>query len=106
MGFTPIAAGDASGIHNSFTVDGGGIFSLIGVAPTAMQMHWLNVATGNLRVGDGTWSITNAQNGKADYFPSVTDVGTAGTFTIYPVIFLPTGPKAFDEQVLQILSMP
>lgn len=105
MGFTPIAAGDASVLHCTFTVDGGVIFPLTGLTNANLSMHYVN-SSGALHVGTGTWTITNATNGTADYAPSAADVQTADTYKLYPVLSLTTGPKAFDPQILVITSQP
>lgn len=105
MAFSPIAVGDGSIIHCTFTQDGGGIFSLSGLTTGNFAMHYVN-SSGTLRVGTGTWTITNATNGTADYAPSAADVATADTYRLYPVLTLTTGPKAFDPQMLVINSLP
>lgn len=105
MGFTPIAAGDASILHCTFTVDGGAAFSLAGLTNANLSMHYVN-SSGTLHVGTGTWTITNATVGTADYAPSSADVTTADTYKLYPVLSLATGPKAFDPQMLIITSQP
>jgi hypothetical protein len=105
MSFSPIAVGDTSPIHNTFATDSG-VFSLSGLSTSNLAMHYQEQPNGQVRVGSGTWTITNVTQGLADYTPSSTDVGTPGTYKVYPVITLPSGaPKAFDAQVLEILNL-
>lgn len=105
MSFSPIAAGDASILHCTFTVDGGGAFSLAGLTTSNLSMHYVN-SSGTPHIGTGTWTITNATAGTADYAPSAADVATADTYKLYPVLSLTTGPKAFDPQMLVITNQP
>ena len=105
MAFSPIAVGDASVIHCTFTQDGGGIFALTGLSNANFAMHFVS-SSGVLRVGTGSWTITSTANGTADYAPSSADVATADTYKIYPVVTLATGQKPFDAQTLVINSQP
>jgi hypothetical protein len=105
MSFTPRSVGDASAIHNTFHTDSG-IYPLGSLLASALAMHFIDTGNSILRVGTGTWSITDAPNGKADYAPSAADVATAGAFSIYPVVTLTTGPKAFDPQILELRFLP
>lgn len=105
MAFSPIAVGDASVIHNTFTQDGGTVFALTGLSNASLAMHYVS-SNGVVRVGTGSWTITSTTNGTADYAPSSADVATADTYKIYPVIQLATGPKPFDAQTLVINSQP
>ena|SRR5579872_6556387 len=106
MGFSPIGVGDASPTHWTFTTDSG-VFALTGISASAIAMHYIEQPPSGspARVGTGTWTITNAGSGLADYYPSSADVATPGTYKIYPVITLSTGPKPFDPQILEILNL-
>lgn len=105
MAFSPISVGDSSPLHSSFTTDSG-LFSLNGVSGDDMALHFLNTASGDLVIGTGTWQVTNAGAGTADYAPSPTDVSIPGIYQVYPVIQLTSGPKAFDPQILEIRNLP
>lgn len=105
MSFSPVAVGDASVIHCTFTQDGGSIFALTGLSNANFAMHFVS-SSGVLRVGTGSWTITSTTNGTADYAPSSADVATADTYKIYPVLTLATGAKAFDAQTLVINYQP
>ena len=106
----PITIGDASPSHHTFTVtsDTGVVspFSLVGLTASNLALHFQSEYSPTVRVGTGTWTITDATNGLADYAPSSTDVQAAGAYTIYPVVQLTSGPKAFKVQYLQINNLP
>lgn len=99
MSWSPISVNDQRPSHHTFLTDSG-IFSLVGVANNQIALHLIQGST--LRVCIGTWTITNAAGGLADFYPSALDVGTAGDFIAYPVVTLSTGPVAMDSQVLEI----
>lgn len=109
MAWGPIGAGDAEPSHHAFTTisDTGAVsaYALTGLSASALAMHFQE-PNGTAKVGTGTWVITNAAGGLADYYPSSTDVATAGNYKIYPVVTLSTGPKAFPAQLLEIQSLP
>ena len=100
-----ISVGDTSPIHNTFATSSG-VFALTGLLSSAFAMHFQEQPNGVVRPGTGTWTITNASAGLADYTPSSTDVATPGVYAFWPVITLPTGaPKAFISQLLEILNL-
>ncbi len=105
MAISPIGVGDRSLLLCSLTTDSG-VFSLVGVSTPQMVMHYIDTANATLHIGTGSWTITDAANGKATYAPSVADVATPGIYRLYPVLQLATGPKAFDPQVQEILNLP
>jgi hypothetical protein len=113
MAWGPIGVGDAEPSHHTFTVvsDAGvvSVYPLTGLSGSELEMHFQEQPPppGNARVGTGTWTITNSSGGLADYYPSSADVATPGTYKIYPVVALSTGPKAFPYplQILEILNL-
>lgn len=113
MGFSPFPAGDGSAWPpQSFTTDSG-VYSLVGVANTAIAMHMQDINNNNaLYVCTGAWVIQgDGSAGKASFTPSVADVttgylGKPGTYRIYPVVTLGTGPKPMDFQVISVVSLP
>jgi hypothetical protein len=107
MPITPIYVGDTSPLwHNTFLDDSGNIFPLSGLTVANLSMHFLNLETGVLKLGTGTWTITNAPAGKADYALSTADTNTAGVWKVYPVVMTANGPQHMDYQIIEILSLP
>ena len=112
MSWSPVAAGDGRPSHHTFTTDSG-IFSLVGLSNSTIAMHLEDVNNSYaLYICTGTWTITNAYGGKADFTPSVADLlptnplGKPGLYKAYPVVMLSTGPVPMDNQLLQIVSGP
>lgn len=103
MAISPISVGDQSPLHCTFTTDSGS-FSLTGLASNNFAMHYIDTSNSTMRIGTGSWS--NIATNTADYNPSTADVATAGVYRLYPVLTLSTGPKAFDPQIQEILSLP
>src|SRR5260221_2230 len=104
---SPRPAGDASTWHNVTTVDGGAAYSLAGLANANVTMHFINLANGTLRIatganGTGGCNITDGTNGKFDFAPSAADVATPGSYRVYPVVQLSTGPRAMDPQTVDL----
>jgi hypothetical protein len=112
MGFSPFPAGDGSPWPSqAFTTDSG-IYSLAGITNANIAMHMQDINNNNtLYICTGAWNITDAPGGKATFTPSVADVttgylGKPGTYKIYPVVTLGTGPKSMDAQIIQVVSLP
>jgi hypothetical protein len=112
MSWGPLGAGDGRASHHTFTTDSG-IFSLAGVANGNIAMHLLDIRNNNaLYVCTGTWNITNASGGLADFTPSAADLlstnplGKPGSYKAYPVVTLSTGAVPLDAQFLEIVSEP
>jgi hypothetical protein len=112
MSWSPLSAGDGRASHHTFTTDSG-VFSLAGLTGTNIAMHLEDVNNSYaLYVCTGTWSITDAANGKADFAPSSDDLlpthplGKPGVYKAYPVVTLATGPVAMDAQTLTVTSAP
>jgi hypothetical protein len=112
MAWSPASIGDGRPSHHTFTTDSG-IFALTGVANNAIALHMEDINNNYvLYICTGTWSITDATNGKADFTPSAQDLlstnpfGKAGLYKVYPVVTLSTGPVAMDNQIIQIVAMP
>jgi hypothetical protein len=112
MPISPLGAGDGRPQHWTFTTDSG-IFTLTGVANGSIAMHMQDVNNSNaLYICTGTWSATDAANGKADFTPSVADLlatnplGKPGLYKIYPVVTLSTGAVPMDAQLIQVGSQP
>ena len=110
MPISPLSAGDGRTQHWTFTTDSG-IFSLSGVGNSSIAMH-LQDNNNTLYVCTGTWNVTNAANGLADFTPSSADLlstnplGKPGLYKIYPVVTLSSGPVAMDSQIILVLSLP
>ena len=86
------------------------VFPLTGVLNADITMHFSNRAAPQLvRIGLGTFTITNAASGEANYMPDPTDVAYPGIYTVYPVIYMrgatPPYNKAFDPQILEIRNL-
>ena len=112
MPISPIPAGDGRPSHHTFTTDTS-IFALTGVAGSSIAFHLQDINNNNtLYVCTGSWSVTDATNGKADFTPSATDLlstnplGKAGVYKAYPVVTLSTGPVPMDSQIIQVVSEP
>lgn len=112
MSFSPLSIGDGRSSHHTFTTDSG-IFALTGLLNSALALHMEDINNGNaLYVCTGTWIITDATNGKADFTPSVQDLlntnpfGKAGLYKVYPVVTLSTGPVPMDPQTIQVVALP
>ena len=112
MSWGPIAAGDGRPSHHTFTTDSG-IFSLVGVTNANIAMHLLDTSNNNvLYICTGTWNITNAAGGLADFTPSATDLlstnplGKPGLYKAYPVVTLSSGPVPMDNQLISVVSEP
>jgi hypothetical protein len=111
MSWSSLNAGDGRPSHHTFTTDSG-IFALTGVANNAIAMHLENINNNTVYVCTGTWNVTDATNGKADFTPSATDLlstnplGKPGSYKAYPVITLSTGPVPMDAQILEIDFRP
>lgn len=104
--FSPIGVGDARPSHHTLTTDTG-VFSLFGLSNSALAMHYIEQPNGTLRIGTGTWTISgDGSAGIAFYAPSRQDVETAGTYKVYPVVTLSSGPVPFMPQMLEILNLP
>lgn len=112
MPISPLSAGDGRAQHWTFTTDSG-IYALTGVANGSIAMHLQDVNNNNaLYICTGTWNVTDATNGKADFTPSAADLlatnpfGKPGLYKIYPVVTLSSGPDPMDSQLIQVLSLP
>ena len=112
MSWSPVPAGDGRASHHTFTTDSG-VFSLVGVANGSIAMHLEDINNNfALYTCTGTWNITNAAGGLADFTPSAADLlpanplGRAGLYKAYPVVTLATGPVSMDSQLLQVVSLP
>jgi hypothetical protein len=104
MPISPISIGDARVSHHQLTIDGGAPFLLGGLLDSAITMHVIDTSSGAERTLTGTWHITNAGNGYADFSPSPGDVATPGRYSAYPVVMTSTGPVAMDAQKWEILN--
>lgn len=82
MSFSPRSIGESRGLHNIFTTDSG-TYSVAGLSPSQLQMHFVDTSNSVHTVGTGTWS--NISGNTADYQPANTDViqTTAGTYSMY-----------------------
>ncbi len=112
MSWSPISVGDGRASHHTFTTDSG-IFALTGLQNSNIAMHLEDINNNNvLYICTGTWNITNAAAGLADFTPSPADLlatsplGKPGLYKAYPVVTLSTGPVAMDSQLLQVVSLP
>ncbi len=112
MSWSPIPAGDGRPSHHTLTTDSG-IFALTGVANGSIAMHMQDTNNGYaLYVCTGTWAVTDAAGGKADFTPSAADLlatnplGKPGRYQAYPVVTLNTGAVPMDSQVLLVVSEP
>jgi hypothetical protein len=102
---SPIGVGDARPSRHTLTTDTG-VFSLSGLSTGALAMHYAEQPNGNVRVGTGTWTISgDGTAGIAFYAPSPLDVATPGTYKVYPVVTLASGPVPFMPQMLEILNL-
>jgi hypothetical protein len=112
MPVSPVSVGDGRPWHNTLTVDGGGLFSLVGVANNQIVLHMEDVNNNYaLYICTGTWNITNAAGGLADFTPSPADMTTGflskvGLYRTYPVVTLSTGAVPLDAQIIQVQSNP
>ncbi len=110
--WSPVSVGDGRPSHHTFTTDSG-IFALTGLQNSALALHMEDINNNyTLYVCTGTWNITNAAGGLADFTPSAQDLqstnpfGKAGLYKTYPVVTLSTGPVAMDAQTVQVVSLP
>lgn len=112
MSWSPIAVSDGRVSHHTFTTDSG-IFVLTGLLNSALALHMEDINNNlTLYVCTGTWNITNAAGGLADFTPSAQDLlstnpfGKPGLYKVYPVVTLSTGPVAMDAQIIQVVNTP
>lgn len=111
MGWSPITVGDGRPSHHTFTTDSG-IFPLTGLSSNAIALHMEDINNSyQLYVCTGTWNITDATNGKADFTPSAADISTGyfgkpGLYNTYPVVTFSSGPVSMDAQIIQVVSLP
>jgi hypothetical protein len=111
MSWSPVSVGDGRPSHHTFTTDSG-IFVLTGLSNGAIALHMEDINNSfALYICTGSWSITNASGGLADFTPSAGDLSTgylgkAGLYKAYPVVTLATGPVSMDSQTLQVVSLP
>jgi hypothetical protein len=106
MSISPLYKGDTPLIHNRFRDDAGSAIPLTGLDASDFAMHLVNKSDSSHKVGTGTWTILDETAGTADYQMSSADTDTAGTWLIYPVVQLPTGPRHFDPQTVPIIDLP
>jgi hypothetical protein len=83
------------------------------VANNQIAQHLQDTNNNNqLYVCTGTWSVTNAAGGLADFTPSSADLlstnplGKPGLYKIYPVVTLAGIPVPMDAQIIAIVSLP
>lgn len=112
MSWSPVSAGDGRTSHHTFTTDSG-VFALSGLGSGNLAMHLEDINNGfQLYICTGTWSITDAAGGKADFTPSPADLlatnplGKPGLYKAYPVVTLTSGPVAMDSQTIQVVNLP
>lgn len=112
MSWSPVSSGDGRSSHHTFTTDSG-VFSLVGVANNAIAMHLEDINNNfSLYICTGTWNVTVAASGLADFTPSAADLlsinplGRQGLYKAYPVVTLSTGPVSMDSQLLQVVALP
>lgn len=112
MTWSPVSIFDGRASHHTFTTDSG-VFSLVGLINSALALHMEDINNNlTLYVCTGTWSITNAASGLADFTPSAADLqstnpfGKPGLYKTYPVVTLSTGPVAMDSQIVQVVALP
>lgn len=85
----------------------------MGLQNSTIAMHLLDMNNNNaLYICTGTWNITDAANGKADFTPSAADLlstnplGKPGLYKAYPIVTLSTGPVPMDFQLLSVIAEP
>lgn len=93
-----------------FQDDSGVPVNLNGVDPTrnfSLQLQNINNST-NVIIGNGTWTIIDATNGKAKYQWSAGDLSTIGTFRLYASVQLPgaTSATPFDPIYIAVAAWP
>lgn len=101
--FSPIYQGDTGAPFNPvFTHLDGSPVSLSGATITMkMENH-----AGTIITCVGTWTITDAINGKASYAYTSTDVATVGVWLLYITITIAGKPVHADTKTLEILPAP
>lgn len=105
MAISPILVGDRSEIDCTLETTSGGIYPLSNISTSQISMYYVDSSNGALHIGQGFWTITDAPNGKASWFPAAADVAAPGLFRLYPVIQLVTGPKAFLPLMQDICTL-
>lgn len=83
MGISPMYVGQISPIWTpNITVDSGAVAPLIGVNAATFVLYIYNLQTQQTRVGNGTFTITNASTGSITYAWDLTDTAVMGRYTL------------------------
>lgn len=105
--YSPVYQGDTGAPFNPvFTHLDGTAVNLTGAALT-MKMQGVSAGeSGTVIICTGTWTITDATNGKASYAYTSTDVATIGVWQMYITITIAGKPVHADTKPLTILAAP
>lgn len=103
--YTPRYQGDTSDpLQCTFTDHSGTAYAITGATNLTLKLQ--NIASGDVTVGQGTWSITDGPNGKANYQWAANDVANAGQYNLSVSMTLNDGTtKHFDDKPLEIKAL-
>ncbi len=106
--YSPIYQGDTGAPFNPvFTHIGDGTAVNLTGATISMKMQGVSAGeSGTVITCTGTWTITDATNGKASYAYTSTDVATIGVWLMYITITIAGKPVHADTKTLTILAAP
>lgn len=101
--YTPRYVGDtANPLQVQFIDPQRVVYDLTGLTGSNIVLRLHNQASGATTVGSGTWAITDATNGLAQYAWNAADVAVAGMFDLIAIITFPNGPLHFNAKTLEI----
>ena len=98
--YSPRFVGDTRPFPVTFTYHDGSVYSLVGVASTAITLKMRSRTSGAVTSGTGVWTIVNGSEGTANYQPSSADVSTADLFDIEVIV----AGTPFDFKPLELIA--
>lgn len=102
-GFSPMQQGaTAPPIKFTFEDDDGNPVSLVGLLTSALSLSFYNLDNQQLQAGAGTWQITDATLGIAEYSWDSSDTASPGRFEVRVAISTSLGVYKPDPQELVI----
>jgi hypothetical protein len=100
MSISPMTQGSTlPALQVTFTSDAG---TAIDLTNGTIALALVNLASNSSTAGTGTWSVTNALQGKATYAWSLTDLATKGYYHVIITITWASGVMKFDPIPLEI----
>ncbi len=103
--YTPRYSGDTfNPLQITLQDNEGTAYNLTGLnTSTAFTLELINMSSGIVTTGAGTWTIINAAQGVVQYQWVAGDVALAGMYRIKVVITFTGGILTFDQKLLEIL---